>query len=196
MKAEFFESVEELEEWLVENHARVSELWIGFYKKASGRARINYKDALDAALCFGWIDGVRKSVDESRFTIRFTPRKARSIWSAVNIKRASELEKSGRMNAAGLAAFRGRDVERANRYSFEQKTCEFGAALEKQFRSDAAGWQFFQDQPPGYRRVAMWWVVSAVKDETKLKRLATLMEDSANGRRIALVARSTKKTAR
>ena len=179
-----------------ENHARVTELWIGFYKQESGRVKMTYAEALDAALCFGWIDGIRKSIDGIRFTIRFTPRKSKSIWSAVNTKRASELEKFGRMKTPGLAAFHGRDFNRMNKYSFERKHCTLGAAFEKTFRANAAAWRFFQDQPPGYRRVATWWVVSAVKEETKRKRLATLIDDSAKRRRIGQLARPAKKPKR
>ena len=194
MKVTFFESAEAMEEWLEENHSTVTELWIGFFKKGSGRAKISYQEALDAALCFGWIDGLRKSIDDVRFKIRFTPRKARSIWSAINIKRAGELEKLGRMKKRGLAEFHGRDLERMNKYSFEQKSCELSAALEKKFRANAAAWRFFQKQPPGYRRVATWWVISPVREETKLRRLSTLIDDSANRRRIGAVAITAKKS--
>ncbi|HEU0107620.1 MAG TPA: YdeI/OmpD-associated family protein [Vicinamibacteria bacterium] len=180
----FFRSADELRAWLEKAHDSLSELWIGFFNQRSGQTGITYKQALDEALCFGWIDGVRKSVDEGRYMQRFTPRKARSIWSLVNIKRVGELRALGRMCAPGLAAFARRDEKRSGVHSFERANVKWTGALERQFRASAPAWAFFQSQPPGYRRLATWFVMSAKKDETRLKRLATLITLCAKGRRL------------
>ena len=185
MEPRFFASPAELRAWLAEHHASVAELWIGFYKKGSGRGRITYPEALDEALCFGWIDGVRKTVDGDSYTNRFTPRKRGSNWSEVNIKRAHELIGLGRMQPPGLAAFEARDEAKTEQYSHEARTRGLDEPYEQMLRENPAAWEFFQAQPPGYRRLASWWVMSAKKEETRRKRLATLIEDSAAGRRIA-----------
>ena len=186
----FFRSADELRAWLEKNHDRTPELWIGFFNQRSGQTGISYKEALDEALCFGWIDGVRKSVDEGRYMQRFTPRQARSIWSLVNIKRVGELKANGRMCAPGLAAFARRDEKRSGAYSFERANVRLTGALERQFRTNAPAWAFFQSQPPGYRRIATWFVMSAKKDETRLKRLATLIGLSQKGRRLPMLERA------
>jgi len=149
---------------------------------------------VDEALCFGWIDGVRHTIDDERYEIRFTPRKPRSNWSTVNIARANELARLGLMRPAGLRAFEERDEADA-RYSYEQRTAAMlGEDAERKFRRNERAWAFFQAQPPSYRRIAIFWVVSAKKDETRRKRLATLIEDSAHERRIGPLARSAKRT--
>jgi len=186
----FFRSADELRAWLEKAHDSVSELWIGFFNQRSGQTGITYKQALDEALCFGWIDGVRKSVDEGRYMQRFTPRKARSIWSLVNIKRVGELKALGRMCAPGLAAFARRDEKRSGVYSFERANVRWSGALERLFRASAPAWAFFQSQPPGYRRIATWFVMSAKKDETRLKRLTTLIALSEKGRRLPMLERA------
>ncbi|PYQ46029.1 MAG: bacteriocin-protection protein [Acidobacteria bacterium] len=186
----FFRSADELRAWLEEAHDSVSELWIGFFNQRSGQTGITYKQALDEALCFGWIDGVRKSVDEGRYMQRFTPRQARSIWSLVNIKRVGELKALGRMCAPGLAAFARRDEKRSGVYSFERANVRWSGALERRFRASAHAWAFFQSQPPGYRRIATWFVMSAKKDETRLKRLTTLIALSEKGRRLPMLERA------
>jgi len=140
---------------------------------------------VDEALCVGWIDGVRKRVDERRYVIRFTPRKPRSTWSAVNVARMAELTRLGRVQPAGLAAFERRAPERTGIYAYEQRaTAALDAAAERTFRANAAAWEFFQAQAPSYRRTITWWVVSARREETRRKRLATLIEQSALGRRL------------
>jgi len=145
---------------------------------------------VDGALCFGWIDGIRKSIDSTSYMIRFTPRKPRSVWSAVNVKRATELSASGLMHAAGIAAFQKRDGKRSEIYSYEQrKTARLPAAYEKQFRANKIAWEFFQAQAPWYRRTCSWWVISAKKEETRLKRLAALIKDSAHQRTIPALIR-------
>jgi uncharacterized protein YdeI (YjbR/CyaY-like superfamily) len=183
----YFESPEALRAWLEAHHDTASELWVGFYKKATGRPSITYPQALDEALCYGWIDGVRKSVDAESYTTRFTPRRRGSNWSAVNIRRVGELTALGRMRPPGLRAFEGRDPSKASSYSSENLAVDFDADLAAQFRANAAAWDFFTAQPPGYRRTATWWVMSAKREDTRRKRLATLIEDSGNGRRLALL---------
>jgi uncharacterized protein YdeI (YjbR/CyaY-like superfamily) len=184
-KPVYFETAAELRAWLDRNHATVTELWIGFHSAASGRAeRMSYKQALDEALCFGWIDGIRKSVDPKRYIQRFTPRKARSYWSLVNTARARELIAEGRMAAPGLKVFEARDEKETRKYSFERAAPEFAPALAKAFRANKAAWAFFQTQPPGYRRLATFWVMDAKKDETRERRLAELIDRCA--RRVPL----------
>ena len=178
----FFRSASELRAWLEKNHDSVSELWVGFFNQRSGRTGITYKEALDEALCFGWIDGVRKSVDEGRYAQRFSPRKARSMWSLVNMKRVGELKALGRMCAPGLAAFDRRDEKRSGVDSIARANAKLSGALERQFRANARAWAFFQSRPPGYRHLSTWFVMSAKKDETRLKRLATLIDLCAKGR--------------
>jgi uncharacterized protein YdeI (YjbR/CyaY-like superfamily) len=193
MKIAFFQSASDFREWLARNHDKVRELWVGFYKKKSGKVGISYQEAVDEALCFGWIDGLKKAVDDVSYTHRFTPRKAKSFWSAVNIKRVGELKRAGRMMPPGLAAFAGRDEQKARQYSYERSTCKLEGVQEKQFRGNAKAWEFFQTQPPGYRRTATWWVISAKREETRDKRLAKLIETSERGRRLDMLVSSSKK---
>jgi len=172
---------------LAANHATASELLIGFYKKATGKPSITYHEALDEALCVGWIDGVRRSRDAESYEQRFTPRKPRSYWSLVNIGRAKALIKAKRMKPAGLRTFEQRDEVHAKRYSNEQKTVAFDDVRERRFRQNAAAWAFFQAQPPGYRRVMTHRVMSAKREETREKRLDQLIAASAQARRIDLL---------
>jgi uncharacterized protein YdeI (YjbR/CyaY-like superfamily) len=190
----FFRSPAEFRKWLEKNHDRESELLVGFYKKSSGKRGITYEEALDQALCFGWIDGVRRSVDDERSTIRFTPRRQKSNWSLKNIRRVDELTELGRMAPPGIAAFERRDPSDAGTYSFEQANPRFDQRLERRFRRNRGAWRFWEAQPPGYRKAATWWVVSAKREETRLRRLQTLIEDSANGRRLAQVTSPTRRT--
>lgn len=192
-KPTFFKSQAVFRTWLEKNHDKVTELLVGFYKKDSGKGGITYQQALDEALCFGWIDGVRRSIDDERWSIRFTPRKRTSVWSAVNIARVGELTRLGVMHASGLRAFETRDPEKANRYSFEREAANLDPAHEQQFRANRKAWAFWELQPPYYRKTAVWWVVSAKKEETRSRRLEALIADSANGQRIApLVGPGTK----
>lgn len=184
MDITFMASAEDFRAWLAENYATATELWVGFYNKASGRPSITYQEAVDEALCFGWIDGLRKNVDETSYKIRFTPRKRTSIWSAVNIKRMGELIELGRVQPAGLAAFEARDPAKTNRYSFEQQGGSLDPVLEAQFQASESAWTFFEAQPASYRRSATWWVMSAKKEETRQKRLDALIEGSATGERL------------
>jgi uncharacterized protein YdeI (YjbR/CyaY-like superfamily) len=180
----YFRSAAALRRWFAANHARSRELWIGFYKKGSGRPSVTYPEALDEALCVGWIDGVRKRMDDERYVQRFTPRTPRSYWSAVNTKRATALIEKGRMTPRGLAAFNARDPGQTARYSFEREKAAFPPALVRAFKANRKAWAFFEAQPPSYRRTLTWFVVSARQDETRQKRLAKLVEASAAGRRL------------
>lgn len=190
MDPAFFATPSDFRAWLEEHHAGVLELWVGFYKTGSGRPSITWPEAVDQALCFGWIDGVRKGLDEVSYTIRFTPRQARSTWSAVNIKRAGELTALGQMTAAGTRAFEQRAGERSGVYSYEQsKSVQLGDDYEQRFRAHEEAWSFFNSQAAWYQRAAIWWVVSAKREETRLKRLAALIEDSRRGRTVPPLTR-------
>lgn len=190
MKPTFFETPALFRRWLKEHHNTASELWVGFHKKASGRPSITWPQSVDEALCFGWIDGVRKRLDDESYVIRFTPRKPRSTWSVVNTRRAQELLDAGRMRPAGVRAFEARDAARSGVYSFEQRDqATLSPEQDKQFRADKRAWAFFQAQPPGYRKVAVFWVVSARQEATRARRLQTLIDDSAAGRRIGPLRR-------
>jgi uncharacterized protein YdeI (YjbR/CyaY-like superfamily) len=180
----FFKSGPEFHRWLEKHHGDTAELLLGFYKVGSGRGGITYQQALDEALAFGWIDGVRKSLDDASYTIRFTPRKTRSVWSAVNIKRVNELIADGRMQPAGMEAFGRRTDDKSAIYAYEQRRAGLDPASERQFRANKKAWEFFQAQAPWYQRTAAYWVTSAKKEETRAKRLSILMRDSEGGRRI------------
>ncbi len=192
MKIIIFETAADFRQWLSKNHDKATELWLGMYNQRSRQTSINYKEALDEALCFGWIDGVRKSINETTYKQRFTPRKKTSRWSKVNIKRAAELCALGRMMPCGLAAFERRSQAPAG-YSFEERPEGLDPSSEKEFRKHKQAWQFFQAQAPWYRRSASWWVISAKKDETKMRRLATLIQDSENERRLGMLTPKSKR---
>jgi uncharacterized protein YdeI (YjbR/CyaY-like superfamily) len=179
----FFKTAAAWRRWMETNHDKATEKLVGFHKVGSGNSGISYKEALDVALCFGWIDGVRRGGDAT-WQIRFTPRRPKSIWSAVNIKRIEELKAEGRMHAAGLAAYEARDPKRQKRYSFENRDAALSPAEERTFRANKKAWEFFSKMPPSHRRPATWWVVSAKREETRARRLKTLIEDSAAGRKI------------
>lgn len=189
----FFETTDALRKWIEKNHNKKDELWMGYYKKSSGKQGVTYKQALDVMLCFGWIDGIAKGIDEEKYCQRYTPRRARSIWSAVNIKKIAELTKAGLMHEAGLAAFNNRDKKLAGLYSFEQKEINFTPALLKMLKANKKAWENFSKMPPGYRRTATWWVISAKQEETRQRRMKTLILDSEAGRRIALLTPVKKK---
>jgi uncharacterized protein YdeI (YjbR/CyaY-like superfamily) len=190
LKPRFFESLSAWRTWLEEHYADTEDLWVGLYKRDSGRPSITWPEAVDGALCFGWIDGIRKSIDDISYKIRFTPRKPRSAWSAINVKRATELSTSGLMHSAGLAAFQKRDEKRSAIYSYEQrKRAKLPAAYESKFRINLDAWAFFHAQPPGYKRICSWWVISAKKEETRLKRLAELIEHSNQRRKMPALSR-------
>jgi len=185
VKPLFFASPAEWRRWLSAHHARKDELWVGFHKRSTGRPSLTWPESVDEALCFGWIDGLRKSLDAERYMIRFTPRRAGSIWSAVNVRRVAELTKRRRMRAAGVRAFKARSAAKTAVYSFEQrKNPRLPPAYAKRFKANAGAWRFFTSQAPWYQRTMTWWVISAKQELTRLKRLARLIDDSTNGRRI------------
>src|SRR5678809_428159 len=187
MKPRFFATPLQFHNWLALNHDSEKEILVGFHKKTSGKKSITYAEALDEALCFGWIDGVRKNFDETSYTIRFTPRKPKSIWSRINVNHVERLKKEGRMMPSGLAAFAKKEDKRTGIYSFENAPREFPAQFLKTFRANKKAWKFFPAQPPGYRRLVVFWVVSAKREETQLRRLEHLIEISANGERLGLL---------
>ena len=180
----FFRTQAEFGRWLAKHHAHTNELWVGFYRKDSGKGGITYAQALDEALCYGWIDGIRKKLDDESFTTRFTPRKPNSIWSNVNIAHVARLKKEGRMQPPGLAAYSKKDSARIGVYSFEREVAELEPQMKEQFRKHAAGWKFFEAQPPYYRRIASWWVISAKREDTRARRLAQLIELSQHQQRL------------
>ena len=184
MKLKFFKTPADFRKWFETHHASVTELWVGFYKKDSGKKSITWPQAVDEALCFGWIDGIRKSRDEVSYKIRFTPRKQRSIWSAVNIRRVAELSKQGLMQPAGLKAFAARQENRSGIYAYEQRSSELPEQYAKKLKQNEAAWKFFEAQSPSYRKTANWWVLSAKREETRLRRLDKLIDDSASERTI------------
>ena len=183
-EARFFSTAAAFRTWLEKNHDRFDELFVGFWKKGCGKSGMTYPEAVDQALCFGWIDGVRHARDAESYTNRFTPRRARSVWSAVNLRRFAELEAAGLVRPAGRAAFEARDVARTQLLAV-QRDAPLEAALEAKLKRNRAAWAFWQAQPPGYRKLATWWIMSAKRDETRMRRLETLIDDSARGERIA-----------
>ena len=184
MKPRFFSTPDQFRQWLEKNYDSATELLVGFHKKSAGKKSITYNEALDEALCFGWIDGVRKRIDETGYTIRFTPRKPRSIWSLVNVNHVERLIKARRMHASGLEVYARRDPKLTGVYSFENRPREFAPAYEKEFRSHKKAWSFFEAQPPGYKRLMIFRVMSAKQEETRTKRLQKLIESSEQGVRL------------
>jgi uncharacterized protein YdeI (YjbR/CyaY-like superfamily) len=186
----FFRSAADFRRWLERHHATADELWVGYHKKGTGTPSIDWPQSVDEALCFGWIDGIRRSLGEESYTIRFTPRRPGSVWSLVNVRKAEAAIAAGRMHAAGLAAFEARTAKGTGIYAFEHEDASAHAAeAEATLRANAAAWRFWSAQPPGYRKTALHWVTSAKRADTRARRLATLVEDSAAGRRIGLLRR-------
>ena len=183
-KPTFFRTAAALSKWFDKYGATRKELWIGYYKKSSGKGGLTYKPALDEALCVGWIDGVVNGIDDESYMQRYTPRTRKSIWSAVNTKRVGELTAEGRMKPSGLATFAARDPARAGLYSFENRPQELPPEYAARFRKNKKAWAFFESQPPGYRRTVTFLVVSPKKEETRERRLVHLIEQSAQGKRI------------
>jgi uncharacterized protein YdeI (YjbR/CyaY-like superfamily) len=193
MDLHYFKSSSEFRKWLDKNHAVATELLVGFYKISSNIKGITYKEAVDQALCFGWIDGIKKKVDEFSYTHRFSPRKSKSNWSSTNIKRVGELSKLGLMHPFGTAVFNQRDKEKIKQYSYERKNATLDQSYKQIFKAHKKALNFFISQTPSYQKVASLWVMSAKKEETRLRRLNTLIEDSANSRRLAVVTLEPKK---
>jgi uncharacterized protein YdeI (YjbR/CyaY-like superfamily) len=187
--AVYFESPLAFRRWLQKHHHSATELVVGFHKSHTGRPTLTWPESVDEALCFGWIDGIRRRVDDDRYTIRFTPRRSRSVWSLINVRRVAALEKEGRMHPAGIRAFAARSDERTGIYSAEQSHVELGPAETRRFKANNAAWTFFQAQPAGYRKIVVHWITSAKKAETQTRRLDTLIADSANGVRIGMLRR-------
>ena len=184
MKPEFFQTPADFGNWLEKNHATATELWVGFHKKDSGKPSITWPESVDQALCFGWIDGIRKGLDENSYQIRFTPRRRGSIWSAINIKRAEDLVGQKQMRPTGLKAFAARIENKSAIYSYEQRSTELSEAYATLLKKNNAAWNFFGNQPPSYRKMIGWWIVSAKKEETRMARLTKLISESAKGKRL------------
>jgi uncharacterized protein YdeI (YjbR/CyaY-like superfamily) len=184
MNPRFFKTTSAFRKWLTANHAKSKELWVGFYKKSSGKQSITWPESVDEALCFGWIDGIRKTIDDESYKIRFTPRRPGSVWSAVNIRNVTRLIKEERMQPRGLKAYEARKEYRSGIYSYEQRSPELVEPYLSKLKRNKAAWKFFQAQPPSYRKMMNWWIVSAKLEETRLKRLEQLIEHSAQGKRI------------
>ena len=193
MKPTFFPTPAAFRKWLETNHASATELLVGFYKKDSGHPSITWPESVDQALCFGWIDGVRRRIDDVSYSIRFTPRKQISNWSAINIARVAELTRLALMRPAGLRAFEQRREDKSAIYAYENAVRTLDPVDEKTFRANRKAWQFFNAQAPSYRRVCIYWVTSAKREETRARRLATLINDSANGERLGVVTLIPKK---
>ena len=189
-KPQFFATPADFRAWLEKYHATADELLVGFHKKDSGNPSITWPESVDQALCFGWIDGVRRSLGDSSYCIRFTPRKPGSTWSAINIAKVKELKAAALMHPAGLKAFEARSDKKSAIYSYEQRhAAQFDPPLERQFRANTTAWEFFQQQPPGYRKLCKYWVMSAKQEQTRSRRLERLIADSSSGKRIRELSR-------
>ena len=184
MKPEFFRTSADFGCWLEKNHATATELWVGFYKKDSGKPSLTWVESVDQALCFGWIDGIRKRIDEISYQIRFTPRQRGSIWSAINIKRAKELVRQKQIRPAGLTAFAARIENKSGIYSYEQRSTELNQPYANLLKKNKAASNFFERQPRSYRKMIGWWIISAKKEETRMARLVKLISESAKGKRL------------
>ena len=185
METRFFKTPADFRAWLVKNHATKTELGVVLHSKASGKPTMTWSEAVDQALCFGWIDSIARRIDETSRAQRFTPRKPKSNWSAVNIKKVKELTAQGLMTPAGLAAFARREEARSRVYSYENRhLAALDAEREAKFKQQKAAWEFFSKQPPSYRQTAIYWVMNAKREETRSNRLAKLIDLSAAGRRI------------
>ena len=188
----YFATPEAFRRWLDKHHASEGELLVGFWKKGTGRPSVDWAQARDQALCFGWIDGVRRSLGEDSYTIRFTPRRKGGVWSEVNVRRYEALKAEGQMTPAGERAFE--EIKGRSAYAYEKATAELSPAETKRFRANKAAWEDFEKRPPSYRKTVLHWVTSAKRPETRERRLATLIEDSAAGRKIAGYDIGRKKT--
>jgi uncharacterized protein YdeI (YjbR/CyaY-like superfamily) len=188
MKPRFFKTQAELRAWFEKNHDTATELWVGYYKKGSGKPSLTWPESVDEALSFGWIDGVRKGLDKDSYANRFTPRKPKSTWSALNVKRARELIDLGLMRPAGLAAFEARQENRTGIYSYEHRPQELPREYERKLHANRRAREFWRSVAPSYRKAATWWVISAKREDTRQRRLATLIESSARGERVPPLA--------
>jgi len=184
LKPKFFRTPDDFRIWLERNHATATQLWVGFYTKDAGKPSITWPESVDQALCFGWIDGIRKRVDQISYQIRFTPRRRGSIWSAINIKRAKELVRQKQMRPTGLKAFAARVENKSGIYSYEQRSTELTKPYANLLKKNKAAWNFFEKQPPSYRKMIGWWIISAKKETTRMARVAKLVSESAKGKRL------------
>jgi len=181
MKPTFFAKQSDFRKWLKKNHKKETELVVGFYKVVSGKPSLTWSQSVDEALCFGWIDGVRKSINKDSYQIRFTQRKPTSIWSAINIKKVAELTKQGQMQPAGLASFEKRTEQKSKIYTYETEEAKFTQTFEKHFKANKKAWSYFQSLAPSYKKLSTHWVMRAKQDATKTKRLSELIRDSEKG---------------
>lgn len=189
MNPVFFATPLEFRAWLEQHHTTQTELWVGYYKKDTKKPSITWPESVDQALCFGWIDGIRKSLGPESYTIRFTPRKKSSIWSAVNLMRMVELIEQGLVYPKGLEIYQNRDPKKAEIYSHEREEAQLEPAHQQVLEASPKAWEYFQKQAPSYRKAAILWVLNAKQEATRLKRLQTLIEDSQNGYKIAPMRR-------
>jgi uncharacterized protein YdeI (YjbR/CyaY-like superfamily) len=180
----YFASANEFGAWLDAHHASATELLVGFHKRKTGRSSLTWVESVQQALCYGWIDGVRKRIDDDGYTIRFSPRKPGSIWSSVNVRHVKALITSGQMRPAGLRAFEARRANTSGVYSYEQRSVDLPPAYARSLKKNPKAFRFFEAQPPSYRRAVMWWIVSAKKEETRMKRLSVLVDLCARGERL------------
>lgn len=184
MQPHFFKNTGEFRKWLEKNHTTEKELIVGYYRKETGKPSMTWSESVDQALCFGWIDGIRRKLDNESFSIRFTPRRPDSNWSRVNINKVEELQKAGLMTPEGMELFNKRKDKSGERYSYENQPAQFPPEMEKLFRKNKAAWGFFEKQPPSYKKVRIYWVISAKQEETKLNRLNKLIVASEKGERL------------
>ncbi len=190
MELRFFATPGDFNKWLENNHKDFNEQWVGFYKVKSGIPSITWSESVDEALCYGWIDGLRKSIDEKSYKIRFTPRRPKSIWSAVNIKKIKELTKLGKMKPAGIEAFKKLAEKKSNVYSFDQKNIVLEKSFEQKIKANDNAWAFFRSLPPSAKKSSIWWIMSAKRGDTRLRRLNTLIDCSEQGMRVPPLQRS------
>lgn len=184
MSATFFPTPKDFRNWLEDNHQNEKEFLVGFYKVGTKKPSMTWSESVDQALCFGWIDGVRKSIDEESYSIRFTPRKPTSIWSAINIKKVEDLTEAGLMTPQGLKAFELRKPERSAIYSHEKELATLYPDYEKQFKANKKAWEFFNNQAPSYQKVMLHWITSAKQEKTRLLRLEKTIRESELGKRV------------
>lgn len=194
MKPKFFSKPELFRKWLEKNHNNKEELWVGYYKKATGKPSIDWSESVDQALCYGWIDGLRRSIDEECYMIRFTPRKANSHWSRVNINKVKELKKLGLMKDPGLEAFKKMKKDNSEQASFEQKKVTMPKKYLELFKKNKKAWAYYQKETPSYRKQTTWWIISAKQEATRQKRLQTLISDSENHQWIKALRWTRKKS--
>lgn len=193
MTAQFFQKGSDLRKWFYENHKKETELLVGFYKVNSGKNSITWSESVDEALCFGWIDGIRRSIDDESYCIRFTPRKKASTWSAVNIKKIAALAKAGLMQPAGIEAFEKRKEDKSRIYSYEKEAGQLSEKEEKKFKTEKKAWKYFQSQTPSYIKTVIHWVISAKQESTRIKRLETLISDCAEEKKLKQYSYSKRK---